>query len=169
MCELRRRESRGHNGLTAVMPAAGKHRLRHALVRIEKRPSGLGSRANDFRHRPFCGICRVIPLIHRHRPVPDKWATIGHWLDRPHSPSDHPGLAFALVGWAIVVLTSCLERRRQERHTERETNSPFSCRSASACEKPPNDEVRVMFTVGWLVVLFGVLAMRWADGSFHSQ
>jgi hypothetical protein len=42
------------------------------------------------------------------RPVPDKWATIGHWLDRPHSPSDHPGLAFALVGWAIVVLTSCL-------------------------------------------------------------
>ena len=103
------------------------------------------------------------------RPVPDKWATIGHWLDRPHSPSDHPGLAFALVGWAIVALTSCLERRRQERHTERETNSPFSCRSASACEKPPNDEVRVMFTVGWLVVLFGVLAMRWADGSFHSQ
>ena len=29
MCELRRRESRGHNGLTAVMPAAGKHGLRH--------------------------------------------------------------------------------------------------------------------------------------------
>ena len=36
MCELRRRESRGHNGLTAVMPAAGKHGLRHALVRIDK-------------------------------------------------------------------------------------------------------------------------------------
>jgi hypothetical protein len=57
-----------------------------------------------------------------------------------------------------------LERRRQERHTERETNNPFSCRSASAREKPSNDEVRVMFTVGWLVVLFGVLAMplgRW--------
>ena len=100
------------------------------------------------------------------RPAPDKWATIGHWLDRPQSPSDHPGLAFALVGWAIVVLTSRLERQRQERHTERETNNPFSCRSASACEKPPNDEVRVMFTVGWLVVLFGVLAMRWADGCF---
>ena len=47
-------------------------------------------------------------------------------------------------------------------------NNPFSRRSASACEKPPNDEVRVMFTVGWLVVLFGVLAMRWADGCFPS-
>ena len=33
MCELRRRESRGHNGLTAVMPAAGKPHRKEAQWR----------------------------------------------------------------------------------------------------------------------------------------
>ena len=62
MCELRRRESRGHNGLTAVMPAAGKHSLRHALVRIEKRPAAVSVAAPTiFATDRFVGSVESIP------------------------------------------------------------------------------------------------------------
>jgi hypothetical protein len=43
----------------------------------------------------------------------DKQAKIRHG---PHCPSLHCGLSVALIGWVIMVITSRIERQRQERH-----------------------------------------------------
>jgi hypothetical protein len=45
----------------------------------------------------------------------------------------------------------------------------FSHRSAPGCEKPPDREgVKTMLTVGWIIVLIGVVEIHWADGRFQA-